>query len=148
MIRTIDKHITGLYQALVNASGKKPMWWGEQCAYLLLLGLCLGAMRTDFPGPLWLRLVILCGLVLLAAFMWFGSRWAPGWEHNKEANTLPWRMVWLTLFCMDVWAIFFGVPRVNALCVSLAFCSFHYFLTCEDPPPPKPRTRTKLAGNH
>lgn len=94
MIRSIDKGITALYQALVNASGKKPMWWGEQCAYLLLMGVGLGALRTDWPGPLWLRVVVLSGLALVAALMWFESRWAPGGgaqqggQHVAMANGL------------------------------------------------------------
>lgn len=148
MIRTIDKRITGLYQALVNASGKKPRWWGEQCAYLLLLAAMFSTQRKDFYGPAWLHWVLIGGIVLIAGSMWIESKSEALWAIHQQSNSIMLRAVWVLMFCDDLARLIWGTPRLDTFTMGTAFVSLYYFLTCEDPPPPKPRTRTKLAGNH
>lgn len=149
MIRAIDTKVLAFYQWLVNVSGKKPMWWGEQCCYLLLVGIGFGFFREDTVIPRWLHLVLLTVMVLIAGALWAVSRSELLWSIEKKLRgEMFWRIAFLILMADDILATMVGFGHPDALAISLAFLSYQYFALCEEPPPPKPRTRTTLAGNH
>lgn len=151
MIHAIDNRITALFQALVNVSQRKPRWWAEHCAYLVVLALVVGvAMGPKDGAPAWVHwilaamsLVVMTAMVIVTRVEWI---WAALAEDPSE---IWWRAMWVIFFADDVVRLCMGDHRqVPGLLYGLGILAFSYFLTCEDPPPPKPRTRASLAGSH
>jgi len=151
MIHAIDKRITALFQALVNWSQRKPRWWAEHCVYIVLLSMVVGvAIGPREEVPAWLQWVqAAMGLIIVTA-MGIATRVQWIWDALAEdPSEIGWRAVWVIFFADDVVRLCIGDHRqVPSLLYGFAILAFSYLLTCEDPTPPKPRTRASLAGSH
>lgn len=144
MIRAIDRRITAAYQLLVNVSGRKPMWWGEQCAYLLAVALGLG-LFAEMTIPRWLHLVMSAAMLFCVMIMWVGSRVPELWAHQAERASPLFRALFVVLMGDQALQAVAGIMRPHFLLMCISMVSHEYFLLCKDPPPPKPRTSNKLA---
>lgn len=150
MIRAIDNRITDLHQWVVNFTGKRPMWWGEQCAYLLVVAAGFSAVTEVAPwaaGMPWIKWVMLAVLLMLATVLWSIARAEIAWSYFRKGNTSVWRLLFVLFIVDDItWMVLGNVhPRPGSMLLTIGFACYHYFNLCEDPPPPKRRTSNKLA---
>lgn len=150
MIRAIDKAITGLFQALVNCSQRKPMWWGEHCAYLYLTGIGLRIAAGNSHLPAWAIWVLCLGALYVAAFLLCVSRVPAMWATLARDNRPVWRMTFAALSVDALVRVCITQPTMgdwSSCCLSMALMAYHYFLECKDPPPPRPRHKMAMQGS-
>lgn len=149
MLRAIDNQIISLHQLIVNASGQPPRWWAGHMGYAVAL---LPLLVAHFYG--WTMFILVFSLTYSA----IGATYITATSRNDLweviqmlARNSPWARVvaWAAnalilavMVFMDGFAVF---ADWLVLAVLVADLMHNYFRLCEDPPPPKPRTRATLA---
>lgn len=143
MIRAIDTRIVALHQALVNASGKKPRWWASHTPVLLLASGGYLLMLGWSVIPKWVSVLFGIGLALVCAGMTLMTSTDANFEDLRTCMSRGSRMMSLMFF-----AVSFLWMEPCLIVLNFAVLVYENMASCEDPPPPKPRTRTSLAGSH
>lgn len=153
----MDAFLIARYQSLVNLFQRKPIWWIEQCAYVLFLGACgRFFFRTQDDGLSGWAVLLLILDLLISGYCWLAGRSEVFMEHVFGYHQRLVRSFFTVCFvfyvAIDLLIIFVGgTPKpigvITDLC-QLALTSCFYFGSCEDPPPPKPRTKMSFNGGN
>jgi hypothetical protein len=133
------------YQGLVDWSQKKPEWWMEQCAFILIVasGISHALNPAGFTG--WAIFTFMLDMVVAAVFFWYSKMPA---AIRAGAMNQGLRLFMLSLSILGIVQAF-KYPLVKMICdffYELAFCSVYYFAACE-PPTPRKKTEDRLAYN-
>jgi hypothetical protein len=141
-MQALDTWVIGKYQSLVNLTQLKPVWWIEQCAFIILLAaIGIHAIKPDgFIG--WGLFGFIIKLACVTLFFWC-SKSAIALE---VLNSLSLRLVILVLSIIGVTSsiMLIALTRGGLLkeifefTYDLAMCSAYYFAACK---PPQPRRR-------
>ena len=150
----MDAFLIARYQSLVNLFQRKPIWWIEQCAYVLLLCGCgKFFFRTQADGLNWITVLFFIMDLGIFGYCWYAGRHEAFKEHvfgpDQTFVRTFFALSTLIYVGLEVVGAMFGHPPsplsilANMSSASLTSCFF--FGACLPPPPPKPRT--KMAFN-
>lgn len=149
MFHTLDTYIIALHQWIVNVSGHTPRWWGEHTGYAVAL---LPLLVAHFYGWTLYILVFAIAYSASGATYILATRKRELWEvmqmlarHSASARVVACSTAALILAFMGLTGRPAGFADWLILAVLVADLMHNYFRLCEDPPPPKPRTRATLA---
>jgi hypothetical protein len=134
---SIDKTLTSWHQALVNATGIKPIHLAKFC--ILTFMVC--AVNSDI-GMLTLASKIASALCVIAMVVMSTNEWFfKLGTHHKGAAVLRLVNVTIALLLLIRVAV---TPRPDGLALIgyvLSIVVFSYLSTCHNPPPKPPKTR-------
>lgn len=150
----MDSWLIARYQSLINLFQHKPIWWIEQCAYILAIG-AAGRFFFRPETTAWTYFMLFFD-VLLVVFAWRAGRSEPFKEHAFGRQNTFVRCFFLAFVsfqvAMDVLIMVMGLGlkpfNLFSDMSQIALMSCFYFGSCEPPPPPKPRTKMAFEGNN
>jgi hypothetical protein len=138
----IDAFVLGVYQVVVDWSGRKPGWWVEHAVLLWAVSVVLRIVLEQFNPLSAVSLAATVGMVYvyLRVARSDAARAAFFGHMGVRLFTLCFAVAGLGLRLSGE-----TVAATLGLMSDLGFLSTYYFGACKPPAPPRRRTQTKLG---